>query len=499
MKKQIVVILAFSLVFCLFNDVRSQGLTLDSCRHMALRHNKGAEISQESLLAAQEIRKAAFTQFLPSFNASGSYLYNSKNISILGEDKVLPVGSLTSDGKFTYTMDDIVTIPYGTGKVPINSQGQPTKNPKEFIPKHVAYLPKDQLSFDMQNIFVAGIGFTQPIFMGGKILALYKLSKATENIALLSANNKDIGIMIEVDEAYWRVVSLQKKVELAKEYNELLKTTYANVRSMFDEGIATNNDLLKVQVKLNESEMALTKAENGLSLSKMLLNQICGMTSDMDYVLDDSIYISNSDIVKIIDIKQEISSRIEVMILEQTVNIAKTQVDIARSRFMPSMVANGSYVLSNPNMFNGFDKSFNGMFTVGIGITMPIFHFGDRIHTLKAAKHQLRVAELTRDETMEKLELQANMKQNSRNEAVKQSIMATNNMLHAEENLRTAQLGFEEGVISTSDLMQAQTAWVSAKSEVIDAKINMMLTDLYLNQSLGKVKIPHIDRTKKTK
>ena len=69
-------------------------------------------------------------------------------------------------------------------------------------------------------------------------------------------------------------------------------------------------------------------------------------------------------------------------------------------------------------------------------------------------------------------------------------------MLHAEENLRTAQIGFEEGVISTSDLMQAQTAWVSAKSEVIDAKINMVLTELYLNQSLGKVKVSQIDRKK---
>lgn len=490
-------LLAIGLVGCCIIKADCQNLTLDSCRNMALRHNKGARISQESLLAAQEMRKAAFTQFLPSFNAAGTYLYNSKNLSVLGEDKVLPVGSLTQDGKFTYTLDDIVTIDYMGQKVPVNSQGMPTTDPKEFIPKHVAYLPKDELTFDMQNVFVAGIGFTQPIFMGGKILALYKLAKATEDIAALTATNGDIGVMIEVDEAYWRVVSLQKKVELAKEYNELLKTTYSNVKAMFDEGVATNSDLLKVQVKLNESEMSLTKAENGLSLSKMLLNQICGMSSNEDYTLDDAIDDRSNNLVKIDNIKQEINNRPEALMLEQSVNIARTQVDIARSRFLPNIVANGSYVLSNPNLFNGFDKSFNGMFTVGIGVTVPIFHFGDRIHTFRAAKHQLQIAELTRDEALEKLELQANMKQNSRNEAVKQSTMANNNMLHAEENLRTAQLGFDEGVISTSDLMQAQTAWVSAKSEVIDAKINLILTDLYLNQSLGRVQVPQIDREEK--
>jgi len=497
MRRIIFRIVVFVLVSLSIIDLYSQNLTLDSCRNMALRHNKNAQISQETLLAAQETRKAAFTQFLPSFNLTGMYLYNSKNISLFSEDKMLPVGSIGSDGKFTYTMDDILTIEYMGQTVPINSSGQITTDPTEFIPKKVAYLPKDQLTFDMQNIFVGGIGFTQPIFMGGKILALYKMAKSSEEIASLSSNNNDINIMIEVDEAYWRVVSLQKKVDLAHEYNELLKTTFEDIEKMYKEGVVTNSDVLKVQVKLNESEMSLTKAQNGLNLSKMLLNQICGLDINEDYTLQDAIEIDNTNEVKIANIKQEIYNRPEALMLEQSVNIAKAEVDIARSRFMPNIVANGSYVFSNPNTFNGFEKSFSGMFTIGVGVTMPIFHFGDRIHTLSAAKHNLRIAELKKEDLLEKLELQANMKQNSRNEAVKQSTIADNNMLQAVENLRMAQLGFEQGVISTNDLMQAQTAWVSAKSEVIDAKINLVLTDLYLNQSLGKVKVPQIDRQEK--
>lgn len=494
MRRIIFRIVVFGLVGLSIMDLQAQNLTLDSCRNMALRHNKNAQISNETLLAAQETRKAAFTQFLPSFNASAMYLYNSKNISLFSEDKMLPVGSIGSDGKFTYTMDDIVTIDYMGQTVPVNSSGQITTDPTEFIPKKVAYLPKDQLTFDIENIFVGGIGFTQPIFMGGKILALYKLAKSSEEIAALNATNNDINIMIEVDEAYWRVVSLQKKLELAQEYNELLKTTYKDIEALYKEGMVTNSDLLKVQVKLNESEMSLTKASNGLNLSKMLLNQICGMDLNADYTLQDAIEVTDLDVVKVDNIKTEITNRPEALMLEQSVNVAKAEVDIARSRFMPNIVATGNYVFSNPNMFNGVDKSFNGMFTIGVGVTMPIFHFGDRVHTLKAAKHNLRIAELKRDDTMEKLELQANLKQNSRNEAIKQSTIANNNMLQAEENLRNAQLGFNEGVISTNDLMQAQTAWVSAKSEVIDAKINLVLNDLYLNQSLGKVKVPQIDR-----
>ncbi|MBR1770222.1 MAG: TolC family protein [Bacteroidales bacterium] len=483
----------FLLTLFAVSFLAAQDLTLDSCRSMALRHNKASLISEETLKAAQATRRAAFTQFFPNVNAVGTYMYNTRGdeMSLMGEDGVLPVGRLDSDGKFTYNLDptkgdvDVYTDQYGR---PINSKGEVTTDYKEWIPKHVAYLPKDAMSFDMTHIFVAGIGFTQPVFMGGKILELYKMSKVAENIAQIKHENDVINVLIEVDEAYWRVVSLQKKKELASEYNNLLRKTYNDVEQMFEEGVITKSDFLKVKVKLNESEMTLTKAENGLKLAKMYLNQVCGMDFNYDYTLS---YEENPvvwDLVSNDSIRGDISQRPEALMLEQSVSLAKSEVNIARSRFMPNIVAQGNYIVSNPSLFNGFDKSFKGSFIIGLGVTVPIFHFGERIHTLNAAKHNLRIAELTRDEAMEKMELQANMKQNSRNEAVKQNVMATNNMEHAQENLRQAQIGFEEGVISTSDLMGAQTAWVSAKSEMIDATINLMLTDLYLNQSLGRIK-----------
>lgn len=499
MKKINLFVIAFCCVVLAFCNADAQNLSLDSCRNMALRHNKRSLISEEALLAAQATRKAAFTQFLPNFNAIGSYMYNSRGdeMSVLSEDAMLPVGSIGSDGKFTYTINDIVTADFGGQTYPINAQGQPTSNPKEFIPKHVAYLPKDALTFDMTNIFVAGIGFTQPIFMGGKILELYKMAKTVENIAQINYDNDKVNTLIEVDEAYWRVVSLQKKKELAQEYNNLLQETFNNVQELFNEGVITNAELLQVKVKLNESEMTLTKAENGLKLSKMYLNQVCGMDFNYDYTLADIEQTDADDIVLTDTVKKDISSRLETQLLNQAVQLAQSEVNIARSRFLPNIVLQGNYLVSNPSIFNGFDKSFKGSFMVGVGVQVPIFHFGERIHTLSAAKHKLRIAELTREESMEKMELQANMKQNSKNEAKKQSIIAQNNMQHAEENLRQAQLGFEEGVISTTDLMTAQTAWVSAKSELIDANINTALNDLYLRQALGKIEVPNIERTEK--
>ena len=85
----------------------------------------------------------------------------------------------------------------------------------------------------------------------------------------------------------------------------------------------------------------------------------------------------------------------------------------------------------------------------------------------------------------EKVELQVNQSVYKVNEANKKLIASTRNMENAEENLRHANLGFEEGVIPALNLMQAQTAWVSARSSLIDAQIEVKLTEVYLIKAMG--------------
>lgn len=66
--------------------------------------------------------------------------------------------------------------------------------------------------------------------------------------------------------------------------------------------------------------------------------------------------------------------------------------------------------------------------------------------------------------------------------------MAQNSMDKADENLRYATLGFKEGVIPTSNVLEAQTAWLSAQSNKIDAQIDVKMSELYLNKSMGTLK-----------
>ena len=83
------------------------------------------------------------------------------------------------------------------------------------------------------------------------------------------------------------------------------------------------------------------------------------------------------------------------------------------------------------------------------------------------------------------MELQVTQSSYKVNEAAKRLTMALQNMEKAEENLKYANLSFREGVIPTSNVLEAQTAWLSAQSAKIDAQIEVRLSEVYLKKALG--------------
>lgn len=489
MKKKVFVLLTIVSVVQLHAQ---KVLKLEDCRQKALEHNKTLQMSKESVNAARELKKAAFTQFLPNFSANATYAWNEKNLSLLAEDAMLPVGTKMADGSFGFTADQISNkwtlvngqpVPLDANNTPFN----PKTNPEKIQWKGYALLPKEAMEFDIHNVFAGTIGFVQPVFMGGKILELYRVAKYGENLAAAQHENKTTELLLEVDEAYWRVVSLENKVKLAREYRNLIAKLDSNVRVMIEEGVATKAEALKVRVKLNEAEMTVTKAEDGLNLSKMALNQLCGFPLDEQYALSDATLKSEEN-VQLIPVDEAISNRPEIKALTQVENIAKSNERIMLSRFMPNIGLTGNYLVSNPNVYNGYKNEFGGMFNVGIVANVPLFHFGDKFHTLNAAKSQRKIAAMQLDEVKEKMQLQ--IKQNSYKvaESMKKKSATEKNIEQAEENLRYATEGFDAGVITSTDLLGAQTAWLSAKSENIDACIDLKLCNLYLSKSLGTLK-----------
>jgi outer membrane protein TolC len=295
-------------------------------------------------------------------------------------------------------------------------------------------------------------------------------------------------VLYRTDEAYWQVVSLAGKKRLADAYVQLLEKMNADVEAMIAEGIATKADGLSVSVKLNEAQTAQTKVDNGLALSRMALCQVCGLSLDdtpptlADELTETQTLPTTSSSA---DVNTAFANRPELRSLELATLIHKRQEAVTLGKLLPSVTLGANYSVMNPNLKNGYRKSFDGMFHVGVLVNIPLSAWWEGAYSRSTARAQTLISRLQYEDTREKIELQVSQSSYRLEEARKRLAAAERNRERAEENLRMANDGFKEGVIPALNLMEAQTAWVSARSEWIDANINIRLADTYLIKTLG--------------
>ncbi|NDV83120.1 TolC family protein [Bacteroides sp. 51] len=477
-----------ALLSCIVFSVKSQEfLSLDSCRALAIANNKDLMISNERINSAHYERKAAFTNYLPSLSATGAYMRNQKEFSLLNNDQkgALNHVGTTVNGSIQEFAQAIGTQ-FPDLQPLVSSLGNTVVDPLNGIGNSVV----DAFRTDTRNVYAGALTLTQPLYMGGKIRAYNKITKYTEELAHQQHQTGLQEVILSTDQAYWQVVSLANKKKLAESYLKLLRKMDSDMEKMINEGVATKADGLSVRVKVNEAEMTLTKVEDGLSLSKMLLCQLCGLDLTTPItLLDES--IEDIPVMKnntAFDMDAVYSTRPEIRSLELGTQIYKQKVNVTRAEHLPTVALMGNYIVSNPSVFNGFENKFRGMWNVGVAVQIPIWNWGEGMYKVKAAKAEARIAEYQLNDAKEKIELQVNQSVFKVNEATKKLNMAQKNMEKANENLRYATLGFEEGVIPALNLLEAQTAWVSAQSDKIDAQIDVKLTEIYLQKSLGTLK-----------
>ena len=348
----------------------------------------------------------------------------------------------------------------------------------------------DAFRTDTRNMTLGTATLTQPLFMGGKIIAYNKITKYAEQLAQSQHATGMQDLILNTDQAYWQVISLVNKKKLAESYVELVRKLDSDVEKMVAEGVATQADGLSVKVKVNEAEMTLTQVENGLSLSKMVLCQLCGLPLDSEIRLADEQMenLSLPNVYTESNVNTALANREELRSLELASQIYRQKVNVVRADFLPSVAFTANYLVTNPSLINGFENKFRGMWAAGVVVKIPVFHWGEGIYKVRAAKAEANIARYQLEDVREKVELQVTQSSYKVNEASKRLIMAEKNMDKANENLRYANLGFKEGVISTSNVLEAQTAWLSAQSGKIDAQIDLKMSEVYLNKSMGTLK-----------
>ena len=526
-KKAVLVLALFLPVLPL--TAQPQRLTLDDCREMALEADKDLQQARTRIDMAGYDRKIALANYFPTVSATGAYLYNNRDIALVdayqssmlqsagsimqgviegaaasATEQISGAMSQAMTGTMTQLMTAIQTNPalaqeYLSSpmwqtvlgmlqKMDPSSLGQ-LQLPDIAEPVNAIGADIDKaLHPDLHNIWMGGVTVQQPVFVGGKILYSNKMATLGEDLARSKYDQEEARVVLDVEQAYWQIVSIAGKKRLSESYADLLRTLESDVNASVKAGVMTESDALQIKVKANEADMLRTKATNGLALAKMLLCQRIGLPLDSDISLADEyldmVPLPECPLDKSLD--DIYTDRPETRSLELASRIYDAKAKVIRADGLPKVVLTANWLVSNPNPFNGIQNTWNGgMLSTGVMVNIPLFHGLENTNKYRKARAEASLYRSRLEDAKEKIELQVTRERKAYGEALEKLSMAQSNLDSAEENLRTATIGFEAGVISTSTVLSAQTAWLSAHSDCLDAGTELQMAAAALRKAEG--------------
>ncbi|MGN1245743.1 MAG: TolC family protein [Muribaculaceae bacterium] len=429
-------------------------LTMEQCRTLALQHNKEVAAAKMQTASARYMRKSYKALYLPDFSASGNALYH------------------TGDGVLSIPGGNLPTFVPGADGVP------------QFDGRY-ALFPGMDFDYKIGLVYSAGVQVKQPIYQGGKIIAANRIAALSEQMSIENERLTASDVVLNTENAYVLLVRATEMRKVAEKYNALLAELLRNVESAYRHGLKPQNDVLKVQVKLNESELQLRKAENAIRLARMNLCHCIGRPLTDDITVADSL----PGLLAAVNREEtlNITQRPEYAILEHKVAIAEQQVKLNRSELLPKVGVQAGYAYTHGVKVRDNYLFDNGGFSVLLNVQVPLFHFGERSNKVRSARAALQQSQLERDNLNEKMMLELAQAINNLDEARMECDIADRSLAQADENRRLSNSQYRVGLETLSDNLEAQTLWQQAYETQITSRYQLYLTYLAYQKATGNL------------
>ncbi|MDM8160504.1 TolC family protein [Labilibaculum sp. K2S] len=455
MKNKILGLLSFSLIA--FHGFAQEQLSLSESRTLALEYNQKIKIADEMIAEKESDVRYVFTQFLPNLKASGSYNYYHDIDDINLPGSFLPTANSLSEAQ--------QGIYSGTSDV---------------------YFPGFNLELGDIDYFSSNLTLTQPIYMGGKIRSSYQMTKMGREISIYNRKLQSSDVLLETDQAYWNLVSINEKGKLAEKYVKMLSALVQDLQNAFDLEITTKNELLKAQVQLNQAKLDLFRVQNLMVLSKMSLCQVIGRDLMGDIIATDTTITITQNAIDADYMQKALNQRPELLMLGKQVEISQEQIKNTQADYLPQLGVGASYsYISRIESLIGSSK----ILAVQANLSVPVFHWQERKHKVASVRFRSKQKELEMDRTRDLISLEVQQSYFKLQEAYQQIELAKVSMDQANENVELTQNSFYEGLANTTELLDAQAFWQRAHGELIDSKINYKLKEIRFLKSIGELAI----------
>lgn len=452
-----------------------ENLNLQKCREMALESSRKTAIAEQQAAKAGFDKKVYRANFFPKISGTGMYAYMQKDYSFTIKGGYLPTYVPDQSGKL---QPNLLLNP-ATGAPVIGADGHAVFN-------QYAYMPDISLSLGLDNAYTVGGVLEQPVYMGGKIRSAFRMAALGVEMAELNRKSVRADVISETDEAYWQYLRLRELVVSAAKYKEVVEELVRNLQDAYQTGMASQNDLLKAQVKLNEAELMLQKAENGQKLAEMNLCRIIGLDLNSSVRVQDS--LQETVTPGVLAENAGVVARPEYGLLDKNIELKKNQVKLTRADFLPQLGVSASYAWTDGIAMNG-EADGLASFTAMASLKVPVFHWSEGRNKVKAVQAEQEMSELQKEDMVQLMCLEEARARFNIQDALARVKLTRRSLGQAKENLEVSKNRYEVGMETVTNYMEAQAQWQKAWSDWIDAKTELRLSETRYLQATGRLNL----------
>jgi outer membrane protein TolC len=360
------------------------------------------------------------------------------------------------------------------------------------------YMPDFSLGsieLQMRGAYIAGLSLIQPIYTGGKITAGKHLANIGTQVSEQKERLSRMDVISNADNAYWTMVAVDGKIDMLNAYMAQMDSIYAQTERSVNIGLATKNDLLRIEARRSDIVYNLKKAKNGREMCRLSLCRIIGVDSSTPITLTDT----NISVSEPATLTNDISDRPELALLNLAVKANEQQVKMAKADYLPTVGLGlayfrygniktvTSYQLDDGSIGSYSNTTNDGRFMALLSIKIPIFNWGTTGKKVKKAKLELQKSEVALSKNTRLLSLetqQAITNVNNGYDLVKSARVA---LSQAEENLKSIQARYKVALCQMIDLLDAQSQWQQAKSNLLEASAQYKIYETEYLRTVGRL------------
>jgi outer membrane protein TolC len=434
MKKILMLILFAGSLFA-----QERVLTLKESLEIGLKNSKDLKISQSKINYSDAKLSEINSQFLPQFKLFGNYTRLSDNI---------PAFEFTSP----------------------------------FFPNAI------KVSEPLYNNYTFKLGFTQPLFTGFKLLSSRSAAKYNLQASESDYSKEQNEAAFNIYNAYWNYYKAEEVRNVIAQTLQQIESHLKDTRNFYDQGLVSNNDLLKLEVQYSNTQLMLIEAENNLKIARIAFNKTLGIELDSQTKVsaaEKSLDNVNYDLSEILN--EALNNRQEVKSLAYKVEASKEGITAAQSSLFPSVYLTGNYYYSNPNpRFLPAKDEFNYNWDVGVTFSWDIWNWGLTSSQVSQAEQTKNQLETNYDQLKENIQMEVHsnfLNLLKTEEKVKVNKIA---LEQATENYRITAEKYNLQLASSTDLIDAETLKLQAETNLKTAEVDYQIAKVRLEKSIGR-------------